>query len=630
MRRKHDDWSFPLSFREEIVADNFAGGGGASTGIEQALGRPIDIAVNHDPEAIAMHTANHPETVHYCESVFDVDPIDATGNQPVGLAWFSPDCKHHSRAKGKKPKDKRIRGLAWIVLRWAVMAKFRVGALENVVEFTTWGPLDPHGHPIKDRKGETFQAFIDALTTGLDPDHPALEEIRETLGEDFPYQHLKNGLGYKVEWKELMACDFGAPTIRKRLFMIMRRDNLPIVWPTPTHAHPESEAVRSGRLKPWRTAGECIDWSIPTKSIFDRKKPLAENTLKRIAKGMKKYVLEAERPYIVPGDEAAAAPYLAKFRFDSAGASLNDPLPTVTAGGDCARPAGAAHAMGLVVPTLLQQGHTGDVHSSRCNSPGDPFGTITASREKSLLTAHLIGIDNKGSGDSAAWSADEPLRTTTTENRHALVVAHMVQQNGGFYDGDGRAMDTPISTITGTGSQQQLVTSHLVKMYGTCEHGQGMDSPMATITAGGQHLAEARAFMMKQYSQGGQHNDLNDPMHTVTTKDRFSLVTVTLGSDRREAVRAFAKKYLGLDALLVNIKGVMYEVVDIGLRMLVPRELYRGQGFPAEYVIEFNHKGKPLSKSAQVRMCGNSVSPPVATALIRANFTHERAFAKVA
>lgn len=632
----HDYASYSLPFPGKLLIDNFAGGGGASTGIRLAFGRDVDVAVNHDPEAIAMHMKNHPNTRHYCESVFDVDPVEATRGQSVACAWFSPDCTHHSRAKGGVPRSKKLRGLAWIILRWAVFTKPLVIFTENVIELTSWTELDAQGFPIKERSGETFQAFIAALTTGLAPGHPAYKEIRETLGPDFPYQHLYNGLGYDVEYRELSACDYGAPTIRRRLFIVMRRDGHPIKWPEITHGDPKSEAVRSGRLKPWRTAGECIDWSIPTKSIFGRQKPLAENTLKRIAKGMRKFVLDAEKPFIVPTPEAAVdrAAYLAKFRFDSAGSSLKAPLPTVTAGGRCERPAGAAHAMGLVVPTLLQQGHTGDTSSSRCHSPDTPFSTMTASREKSLLTAHLIGIDNKSSGDSAAWSADAPMRTTTTENRHALVVASMLQQNGGFYEGDGRPVDAPLSTITAKGSQQQLVTSHLLKFYGTCEHGVANDKPLPTITATGQHIGEVRSFLMKQYSQGGQHNDLNEPLHTVTTKDRFTLVNISLGTpeadEKREAVRAFAREFLGMDALITVINGVTYEVVDIGLRMLVPRELYRGQGFPDDYVIEFDYNGKPLSKSAQVRMCGNSVAPPVAEALVAANFAHELQVERVA
>lgn len=283
----------------EIIVDNFAGGGGASTGIELATGRSVDIAINHDPAAIAMHRANHPDTEHYCEDVWEVDPVKATRGRSVGLAWFSPDCKHFSKAKGGKPVEKKIRGLAWIILRWAALVRPRVFMMENVEEFKDWGPLDASGQPIKERKGETFKAFKAALSTGLDPDHPAMEEIRETLGEDFPYELLQDGLGYQVEFRALKACDYGAPTIRKRLFGVGRSDGKPIIWPEPTHGDLESLEVKAGKLKPWRMAAEIIDWSLPCPSIFEREKPPVENTLKRIGRGIKKYVLDNPRPYII-------------------------------------------------------------------------------------------------------------------------------------------------------------------------------------------------------------------------------------------------------------------------------------------------------------------------------------------
>lgn len=287
-----------------LIVDNFAGGGGASTGMAWALGRGVDIAINHDQDAIAMHSANHPETLHYCESVFDVDPVQATSGKPVALAWFSPDCKHFSKAKGTKPVNKEIRGLAWVTIRWAMKVRPRVIMLENVEEFKTWGPLiqcpvTDAMHPCQERKGETFNAFVSMLSTGVDADHPALTECVETLGL-LDSAKLIKGLGYKVEFRELRACDYGAPTIRKRLFMVARCDGQPIVWPEPTHSAPDSEAVKSGKLLPWRTAAECIDWSLPCKSIFGRKKPLAENTLRRIAKGIQRFVIDAKEPFMAP------------------------------------------------------------------------------------------------------------------------------------------------------------------------------------------------------------------------------------------------------------------------------------------------------------------------------------------
>jgi DNA (cytosine-5)-methyltransferase 1 len=287
----------------EIIVDNFAGGGGASTGIELAIGRSVDIAINHDPNAVAMHTTNHPDTLHYCESVFDVNPNIATAGRPVGLAWFSPDCRHFSKAKGSKPVEKEIRGLAWVALRWALDTRFRVGMLENVTEFQTWGPLlAAEMRPDPARVGETFQAFVGMLTTGIRSDHPALVECCEFLGiqkDSQQAQRLINGLGYSVDYRELRACDFGAPTIRKRFFMVMRCDGQPIVWPQPTHGDPKTPAVQGGKLSPWRTAAECIDWDIPALSIFDRKKPLAENTLKRIARGIQRFVIDSASPFIV-------------------------------------------------------------------------------------------------------------------------------------------------------------------------------------------------------------------------------------------------------------------------------------------------------------------------------------------
>ncbi|MEI8603644.1 DNA cytosine methyltransferase [Shewanella sp. PP-Sp27a-2] len=319
-----------------LIVDNFAGGGGASTGIAWAIGRSVDIAINHDPDAIAMHSANHPETLHYCESVFDIDPVQATAGKPVDLAWFSPDCKHFSKAKGSKPVSKEIRGLAWVTVRWAMMVRPRVLMLENVEEFKTWGPViecpvTEAMRPCPERKGETFNAFVSMLSTGIDAEHPALAECVETLGL-LDTAKLMKGLGYKVEWRELRACDFGAPTIRKRLFMIARCDGQPIVWPEPTHGAPNSEAVKSGKLQPWRTAAECIDWSLPCRSIFGRKKPLAENTMKRIAKGIQKFVFDAKEPFIVPQNVT-----LAPFITEHANASnqrnmpVDEPLRTICA-----------------------------------------------------------------------------------------------------------------------------------------------------------------------------------------------------------------------------------------------------------------------------------------------------------
>lgn len=467
-----------------LVIDNFAGGGGASTGIELGLGRPVDIAVNHDPEAVAMHDINHPHTRHFCESVWDVDPRAITGGQPVDLCWFSPDCKHFSKAKGGTPVSKKIRGLAWVALRYAATVRPRVIMLENVEEFVTWGPITQDGRPCPQNKGRTFASFVNALR-----------------------RH-----GYKVDWRELRACDYGAPTIRKRLFLIARRDGLPIVWPEPTHGDPASVDVKAKRLKPWRTAAEVIDWSIPCPSIFNRARPLAENTLRRIARGLQRYVIEAQQPFIV-GDRAA----------------------WIT---ECAN------------------------GSSQRNMP-----------------------------------ADQPLRTLCAETKgghFALVSAFLAKHYGGNYTGPGSSLTGPLPTVT-TVDHNALVTSHLIKLQQN-SIGQDLREPLHTVMAGATRFGEVRAFLMKYYGTGdGQ--PLGEPLHTVTTKDRMALVM---------------------------IKGEPYQIVDIGMRMLEPHELYAAQGFPADYIHTHTASGKRLSKSAQVRMCGNSVCPPVAAALVRANLVEQQ------
>ncbi|EAN0854202.1 DNA cytosine methyltransferase, partial [Salmonella enterica] len=368
-----------------IIVDNFAGGGGASTGIELAIGRSVDIAINHDENAIAMHKTNHPDTLHYCESVFDVDPVAATAGRPVGLAWFSPDCRHFSKAKGAKPVKKEIRGLAWIVIRWALAKRPRVMMLENVEEFKTWGPLlrempfishaerqlsdfigppEPvEQNPDRSRAGETFQAFIGMLSTGIPADHPALAEACEFLSISEGSEKAKalvNGLGYKIDYRELRACDYGAPTIRKRFFMVMRCDGQQIRWPEPTHGDPKSLEVQSGRRAPWRTAAECIDWSIPCPSIFGRKKPLADNTLKRIARGIQRFVLDNPTPFIVKCNHTSNRSNYDCFR----GQGLDEPLQTIT----------KTHGYALVTPFIA--GNGGSEYQAKPRPLDKPAHTI--------------------------------------------------------------------------------------------------------------------------------------------------------------------------------------------------------------------------------------------------------------
>ncbi|WP_327214685.1 DNA cytosine methyltransferase [Yersinia aleksiciae] len=585
---------------KEIIVDNFAGGGGASTGIEMATGRSVDIAINHDENAIAMHTTNHPDTLHYCESVFDIDPVAATAGRPVGLAWFSPDCRHFSKAKGSKPVKKEIRGLAWIVVRWALAKKPRVVMLENVEEFKTWGPLitveDGTEHPDPARAGETFAAFVGMLTAGIDAGHPALQECCEVLGLDIngtEAKRLVSGLGYVVEHRELRASDYGAPTIRKRFFMVMRCDGKPVVWPEPTHGDPKSLDVQSGHRAPWRTAAECIDWSIPCPSIFERKKPLAENTLKRIARGIQRFVIDNPTPFIVKCNHtitkthgyAVAAPIIARigqtgFGGDRMAYEASKPLTTVTSK--------AEHL--LVTPTLIQMGYGERVgQSPRVLDMGKPLGTVTAGGNKFAVVAPIIA---RQFGNSVGHAIDEPNGTVTAGGggKSQLVSAFLAKHFGGNYTGPGADLGQPAHTVT-TVDHHALVTSNLIKMRGT-NTGQKVTEPLQTVTAGGNHFGEVRAFLLKYYGNEKEGVSLSDPLHTVTTNDRFGLVTV---------------------------EGIDYQIVDIGMRMLQPHELYAAQGFPTWYIIDRDYTGTKYAKDKQVARCGNAVPPPFAEALVRAN-----------
>jgi DNA (cytosine-5)-methyltransferase 1 len=456
----------------ELIIDNFAGGGGASTGIELAIGRSVDIAINHDPDAIAMHKVNHPASKHYCESVWEVNPIEATEGKPVALAWFSPDCKHFSKAKGGKPVEKKIRGLAWIVLKWAGKVRPRVIILENVEEFQTWGPIKK-GRPIKSKKGETFNKWKEQLES----------------------------LGYVVEHRELKACDYGAPTTRKRFFLVARCDGKPIVWPEPTNASKDTLEVQAGLLKPYRTAAEIIDWSIPCPSIFERSKPLAENTLKRIAKGLEKFVFNNSEPFIL---------------------------------------------------SIGQTGFSND----RTRSIHDPINTIVSKAEACLVTPTLIQYHTETSKNSVrGQKVDEPIMTLDSSPRYGLVEVALEKGK----------------------DHSEEVQKFLDKYYGRAVFGDRKNKD--------------DAFLIKYYGQGvGQ--DIRTPLDTVVSKDRFGLVT---------------------------IKGEEYKILDIGLRMLTPRELFNAQGFPEDYIIDHDYAGKTYAKTKQVARCGNAVPPPFAKALVEAN-----------
>ena len=638
----------------EIIVDNFAGGGGASTGIELAIGRSVDIAINHDPNAVAMHATNHPDTLHYCESVYSVRPKVATAGRRVGLAWFSPDCRHFSKAKGAKPVEKAIRGLAWIVIRWALDVGPRVMMLENVEEFKTWGPLlAAEMRPDPARAGETFEAFIGMLTTGISADHPALAECCEFLNISLDSEdaaRLVNGLGYTAEYRELRACDYGAPTIRKRFFMVMRCDGKPIVWPEATHGDPKSPAVLAGKLAPWRTAAECIDWTIPAPSIFVRKKPLAENTLRRIARGIQRFVIDSAEPFIVKCNHtttrgkydcfrgqaladplqtitkthgyAIAVPHLTKFRTGATGKPVTDPVPTVTAG-TSRRPGGNGHALGVVEAAItpFMAGNGGSEYQAKPRSLDKPAHTIlkesracvvapVIARQFGASIGHRADVPSAtitagGGGKSQLVSAflakhyggnytgpgvglDEPTHAVTTVDHHAVVAAHLMVNNTG---NPGGSVESPAHTVT-TGNHHAVVASHLVKLRGTCRDGQRTDAQMPTITAGGQHVGEVET--------------------TLAVED--------YDEERAQLVLAFLKEYCGADSTgLVKIAGVTYRIVDIGMRMLQPHELYRAQGFPEWYIIDQDYRGVKYAKDKQVARCGNAVPPPFAEALVKAN-----------
>lgn len=537
----------------ELIVDNFAGGGGASTGIELATGYSVDIAINHDPEAIKMHKANHPNTKHYCENVWAVDPVKACNGHPVGLAWFSPDCKHFSKAKGGKPKDKNIRGLAWVALRWAGLVRPRVIMLENVEEFKTWGPLNRRHHPIKSKQGRTFEKFVQQLTD----------------------------LGYEVQFKELVAADYGAPTMRKRFFMIARCDGKPIIWPEPTHAPVDSEEVKKGLLKPYVGAYTQLDFSLPCPSIFDTSeeikekygiravRPLAQKTMDRIARGLKKFVLDNPEPFIIQCNHGG----------ERRPNDIREPMPTIT----------GKHGYGIVEPYMVQIGQTGFT-KDRSKDVREPLTTIVSKNEHCLISPTLIQYHSETSKDGVrGQTIEDPIMTVDSSNRYGLVASFLQKYYDGGYKGAGDTLENPLPTVTAW-DHNSVVTANLIQMNNHCD-GRDLRDPIPTITAGDGHFGEVRAFLIKYYGQGtGQ--DIEEPLDTVTSRDRFGLVT---------------------------IEGVDYQIVDIGLRMLEPKELYGCQGFPDDYIIDHDYTGKTYPRSEQVRRCGNAVCPPIPAALVRAN-----------
>ncbi|WP_449106236.1 DNA cytosine methyltransferase [Pseudomonas mohnii] len=664
---------------DEIVVDFFCGGGGAGTGLEMGLGRAVNVAKNHSAGAISMHTVNHPGAVHYTTDVFDGDPDTECGGKDVGWFHMSPDCTHHSQAAGGQPRKREIRNLSWIGLKWAGKKKPRVISLENVKQILQWGPLiakrckatgrvvtlDLVPHPTKPKslinriadQGEVVPVNNQFLV----PDPKRRGQTWAVFVAEL--QHL----GYVVEWRVLKACDYGAPTSRERLFMIARCDGQPIVWPEPTHAkHPAK-----GQKK-WRTAAECIDWTIPSKSIFDRPKPLAPATLRRIAKGMKKFVIDAADPFIVPianwsgesvqsaneplrtvtswprgGSLAMASPIIAPATHQGSD-RINDPhapLPTVT----CANRGELTLISPVMVNAAHSEGKPGGVQRWGDGSrfAGEPLGTVTASGGHSIAAAHLVKFRFADEGKAL----DEPLPTITSGGNyqrpagaaHAMGIStvFMAQMNGGFNATDAKSVEDPMTTVTNTGSQQQLVTANLVHLRGNCDV-RDVGDPLHTISAGGTHHGLVTAFMERQFGASvGQGMDEPAPTITAGGGGKSSLVEFQLSPEVEAGalrVAAFLISYYGTEnvsgagepaptittkdrigLVTVTIKGTPYVIVDICLRMLQPAELYKAQGFPADYIISHGADGKPFTKTQQVHMCGNSVSPPPMAALARAN-----------
>ena len=613
-----------LGISEEIVVDLFAGGGGLSTAIEQAIGRHVDVAVNHNAEAVSMHQVNHPQTRHYIGDVFEVDPREASDGRAVGLLHLSPDCTHHSQASGGQPRDRKTRALSWVGKRWAGQAMPRVITLENVKQILQWGPL------IAKRDKATGRVLkLDGTVAEAGERVPLQEQYLipdpKRTGQTWrAFVTQLRVMGYAVEWKNLCAADFGAPTTRERLFMVARCDDEPIRWPEPTHTK-----IKTKGKKQWRSAAECIDWDIPCPSIFEREKPLADATLRRIARGLKKYVLDSATPFIVP---------IAHYNGRDACNSAREPLRTVTAS-----PKGGTFA--VASPVLVQTGYgEREVQAPRSLDLKAPLGTVVAGGIKHAVATAYLAQMNGGFNTTPGHDVRRPASTiTNTGSQQQVVMAHLTHLRGNC---DARDVEDPLMTISAGGQHHGVVSAFLSRQFGASV-GHGADAPLGTVTAGGggksalvsaflatnttghtgvgmdepiptlttgQHQAQVEctlspddesgalrvaAFLIRYYGEGGQWGDPRNPMATITTKDRLALVTV-------------------------HIEGTPYVIVDIGLRMLQPRELYRAQGFPESYIIDHGHDGRKFSKSAQVRMCGNSVSPPPAAALIRANYTDAR------
>lgn len=631
----------PLS-KEELIVDAFAGGGGASLGIEWALGRSPDIAINHDPAAMAMHTANHPTTLHLPHNVWKVSLRELVGNRRIGLLWMSPDCRHHSKAKGGAPVSPSVRDLAWVLMRWLKELRPeqrpRRVFLENVEEFRKWGPTVDDGRggrrPDPDRQGQTFDAWV--------------AELRR--------------YGYRrVEWREIRACTKGTPTIRKRLYLVAVREG-EIVWPAATHGRPGSDEVRCGAVAPWPVAADIIDWDRPCPSILMSKaeaaaymkatgvriiRPVVEKTERRIATGVKRYVLDAAEPFVVTCNHGGAG-----FR----GQGIGEPFSTVAAARD---------AHGVVVPSIAPFVSYGQ-HGGANRAADDPHHTATASRKdtNSVVVPYLVprygerpgqdprtrpideamptGVPTGNGGDLAAVylkrdfgrsvgsGADEAVATTMPGGggKTGVVATYLAQHNT---DVIGHAADEAVSTVTGKGSAQAVVAAHMLSMKGSERRAGDVEAPVPTACAGGQHAAVVTLpLMTAYYSTGGQSAAIDEPSLTVPSKARFGLVEATAGPPpltdeqlaRARQVAEFLRRYDcwdGGDVVTVVIRGETYIIVDIGMRMLTARELARAQGFPDDYILAAPFNGGVLSDTEQRHKIGNSVCPQVAAALVAAN-----------
>lgn len=608
------------TFDGEIIVDNFAGGGGASTGIEIATGRLVALAVNHDPAAILMHRTNHPYTEHFQASVWDIDPKAVCRGRPVGLAWFSPDCKHFSKAKGAALVDRKIRGLAWITLRWAATVRPRVIILENVEEFQTWGPVRK-GKPVKKLAGTTFRKFIDQLTE----------------------------LGYTVEYRELIAADYGAPTSRKRFYLVARCDGKPIVWPKPTHSKTGADG-----LPKWRSAAEIIDWSLPCPSVFASKaeimeryglkavRPLASNTMRRVIRGVDKFTIRSGKPFIVPtgyGERKGQAPRVH---------DLDAPLPTVVStgkenlcrpllapvtvtntsnsvGGTVGAPVHTVTTAGnqmLVTPSLVSIGQTGG--GDRIRDLREPVPTTVSKQEACLVSPSLIQYHTEQTEHVRASGLGTPINTVDASNRYGLTCANLVE----YYTG-GRPLDVqaPMHTVT-SHDREAVVAAHIAKYYGGVV-GEKVGEPLPTVTAI-DHNAVCAAHVVK-FKGDEVGTQPTEPLPTQTSSGVFAVCRTHLAKIRSgddlghwPEIRALLNEFCGYtlaedEVLLLEICGALYYIADIGLRMLSPRELYNAMGFPPDYIIDRDYLGNEYKKSAQVARCGNAVCPPVASALVRAN-----------